>query len=56
MKAIDDKALPNYSDATNLCTERWYLSLTAIACVEIKGTVERYRNTEDNAHDIVLDY
>ena len=53
---LKDKKGSDYTTEDNLCTEKWYLSLTAIACVEIKGTVERYRNTGDIAHDIILDY
>ena len=40
----------------DLCSERWYLSLTAVACVEMVGSVKRSRNTGDTSHDIVLDY
>ena len=40
----------------DLCTERWYLSESAITCVEIKATVMRKRNTGDTAHDINLTY
>ena len=44
-------------DATvDLCTEKWYLSPTAIACVEMKGSLKRKRNTGDVLDDIILDY
>ena len=42
--------------ATDLCTEKWYLSPTAIACVEMKGSLKRKRNTGDVLDDIILDY
>ena len=41
---------------TDLCTEKWYLSPTAISCVELKGTLKRKRNTGDTVDDIILDY
>ena len=41
---------------TDLCTEKWYLSPTAIACVEISGVLKRKRNTGDVTNDIILDY
>lgn len=41
---------------TDICTEKWYLSPTAITCVELKGTLKRKRNTGDTADDIILDY
>lgn len=41
---------------TDLCTEKWYLSDTAIACVELRGTLKRKRNTGDTTDDIILDY
>ena len=44
------------ANGTDLCTERWTLSPTAVACVEMKGELSRKRNTGDTAHDIILDY
>ena len=41
---------------TDLCTEKWYLSPTAIACVELKGVLKRKRNTGDTTDDIILDF
>ena len=41
---------------TDLCTEKWYLSPTAIACVEITAKLTRERNTGDTTDDIILDY
>ena len=41
---------------TDLCTEKWYLTATAIACVEISGILKRKRNTGDVVNDIILDY
>lgn len=32
------------------------LSLTAVACVEVVGTVKRSRNTGDTVGDIILNY
>ena len=49
------KAADN-DDTTDLCTEKWYLSPTSIACVEIKAVLERKRNTGDTTDDIILDY
>ena len=43
-------------ETTDLCTEKWYITDTAISCVEIKATVKRQRNTGDTAHDINLSY
>ena len=40
----------------DLCTEKWYLSPTAIACVEVSGLLKRKRNTGDVTNDIILDY
>ncbi len=40
----------------DLCTEKWYLSPTAIACVEFSGSLIRKRNTGDYLDDINLDY
>lgn len=46
------------TDAANaeICTEYWYLSATAITCVETNVKVKRSRNTGDSAHDIILDF
>ena len=41
---------------TDICTEKWYLSTTAIACVEMKIKLRRKRLTEDTNHDIELNY
>lgn len=41
---------------TDLCTEKWYLTATAIACVEMSGIMKRKRNTGDVTNDIILDY
>ena len=46
----------NATDISDICTEKWYLSPTAITCVEMEVTVKRKRNTGDTAHDIILDY
>ena len=45
-------------DATtkDLCTEKWYLSATAITCVEMQGSLIRKRNTGDYKDDINLDF
>ena len=40
----------------DLCTEKWYLSPTAVACVEMAGSLIRKRNTGDYLDDINLDY
>ncbi len=42
--------------AKDLCTEKWYLSPTAITCVELSGSLKRKRNTGDYIDDINLDY
>lgn len=44
------------AESTDICTEKWYLSPTAIACVEMQVKVNRKRNTGDTAHDIILDF
>ncbi len=44
------------AQAVDLCTEKWYLSPTAIACVEMAGSLTRKRNTGDYLDDINLDY
>ena len=46
----------NVADTTDICTEKWYLSPTAIACVEMQVKLKRKRNTGDTAHDIILDF
>lgn len=51
----DIEIVSSYVDK-DLCTERWYLSPTAIACVELKGALKRKRNTGDAKKDIILDY
>lgn len=40
----------------DICTEKWYLSATAIACVEMEANLTRKRNTADVDHDIILNY
>lgn len=40
----------------NQCTEVWYLSDSALACVELQGTLKRERNTGDVEDDIILEY
>lgn len=47
--------MTDYVDV-DLCTEKWQLSPTAIACVELIGKVLRRRNTGDVIDDIILDY
>ena len=42
--------------AADLCTEKWYLSPTAMTCVELSGSLKRKRNTGDYLDDINLDY
>ena len=41
---------------TDICTEKWYLSPTAITCVEMKIKLKRKRLTIDTANDIELNY
>ena len=41
---------------TDICTEKWYLSQTAVTCVEMVVKLKRKRLTEDSAHDIELNY
>jgi len=36
--------------------ETWFLTDTALACVELQGTVKRQRNTGDVTRDIILEY
>jgi len=55
-KQTDCATASSATGVCNLCSERWYLSLTAIACVEMTGRLTRLRNTGDTAHDIILDY
>ena len=43
-------------ESTDICTEKWMVSPTAIACVEMQVKVSRKRNTGDTAHDIILDF
>ena len=50
---LDDSITPNDTD---ICTEKWQLSLTSITCVEMQVKVTRKRNTGDTAHDIILDF
>ena len=42
--------------STDICTEYWQLTATAITCVEMEVKVSQSRNTGDSAHDIILDY
>ena len=51
----DIEVFSDYVD-TDICTEKWYLSTTAIACVEMKIKLRRKRLTTDTAHDIELNY
>lgn len=44
------------AETTDICTEKWMVSPTAIACVEMEVKVTRKRNTGDTAHDIILDF
>jgi len=44
------------AEDTDICTEKWMISPTAIACVEMQVKVYRKRNTGDTAHDIILDF
>ena len=41
---------------TEHCTEIWYLSDIATACVQFEGGLTRDRNTGDTAGDIILEY
>lgn len=50
---IDSSITPK---TTDICTEKWRLSPTSIACVEMEVKVKRKRNTGDTAHDIILDF
>ena len=43
-------------ESTDICEEKWMISATAIACVEMKVKLTRLRNTGDTAHDIILDF
>jgi len=43
-------------ETTDICKEKWVISATAIACVEMEVKLTRLRNTGDTAHDIILDY
>jgi len=45
----------NVAETTDICTEKWQISPTAVACVEMKVKLSRKRNTGDTAHDIILD-
>ena len=49
-----DTSMP--AEDWDICTEKWKISDTAIACVEMQVKVNRPRNTGDTAHDIILDY
>lgn len=51
-----ENIVPVQATDADLCTEKWYLSETAIACVEISGDLTRKRNTGDVISDIILDY
>lgn len=42
--------------ATEQCTEVWYLTDSALACVELQGSLKRPRNTGDIQDDIILEY
>ena len=50
-----DDVTPDVGD-TQICTELWKLSDTAIACVEMVGSVERNFSTGDTTDDFILDY
>lgn len=57
IRIADDGAEPhNVPMTTDICTEKWLLSPTAITCVEMQVHLKRRRNTGDTAHDIILDY
>ena len=43
-------------DDENQCIEIWHLSDWAVACVEMRGTVKRMRNTGDRIQDITLSF
>jgi hypothetical protein len=38
------------------CTEIWYFTNTALACVEMTGSIKRNRNTGDYTQDITLEF
>ena len=46
---------PGTADYT-LCEQVWYLNDNDFACVEMKGSVKRPRNTGDTTSDIILEY
>ena len=51
-----DAAYWNAVTAVDICKEKWQLSITAVACVEMEAKVKRKRNTGDTTQDINLDY
>ena len=51
----DIEVFAEYVDV-DICTEKWYLSPTAIACVEMVIELKRKRLTSDGSHDIELNY
>lgn len=50
-----DDVTPDATD-TQICTELWKITDTAIACVEMGGSVDRDFSTGDTTDDFILDY